>query len=310
MMDDVIVDTGSSLTWVGADPKNPYAIGPSGRYTGKELTINYHRGKFEGVEYIDSIILETSAGSDALVINAQAVGVAVQVTDFSSLLDGILGLGRKEASALRGADGNPIPTAVDNLYAQGTIKCAAFGVYFIPLNDRGVGEITFGYYNEAVITSGLSYVPITNVPPASNSWGIDGSIAYGGQTILSLMSGVIDTGSMVIGMVIDSALEYLSATGATMDSEGWLTISLEQYNNLQTLSIIIGGQSYDLSPNAQICARATLSSPIKLVVAGAFDSRWGFTLGHPFIQRYYIVFNATGSQIGFASTHNTWSTTN
>ncbi|KAG6334066.1 hypothetical protein ID866_5016 [Astraeus odoratus] len=308
---DVIVDTGSPLTWVGAGPKNPYIQGHSGWPTGQELRIVYAAGEFEGRGYIDSIILETRAGSEPLTINSQFMGSATLVTNFPALIDGILGLGRNVESWMRGPDGNLISTIFESLYTQGAIKYAAFGIYFIPLNDKGVGEITFGYCNEAVITSALSYAPITSVPPASSMWGIYGAFMYDGRTILNPTSGIIDTGAPTISIPKDATLAYMSATGAIQGSDGWLTIGLEQYDSLQILSIIIGGQSYDFSPNAQIKPRATLASPIKLVINVIPDNYGlGFVLGHPFMQRYYVFFNATSSQIGFASTHNTASTTN
>ncbi|KAG6330144.1 hypothetical protein ID866_8944 [Astraeus odoratus] len=308
---DVIVDTGSALTWVGADPKNPYVRGPSGWATNQKLQVVYGRGRFEGWGYIDSITLETQEGSNPLTVNAQFIGQATFVSYFPSLLDGILGLARKEASSMRDRQGNPIPTVFESLYNEGTIKHAAFGVYLIPVNDRGVGEITFGYYNEAAITSGVNYVPITNIPAARNHWSVDASVMYDGRTILNPTAAIVDTACSLIAMQADAVSVYQTATGAAMDSEGWLTISLDQYDNLQTLSIIIGGQSYDLSPNAQIWPRkATYVGPIKLVVAGMSETRWGLGIGHPFIQRYYVVYNATSSQIGFASTRYTGSTTN
>ncbi|KAG6332509.1 hypothetical protein ID866_6579 [Astraeus odoratus] len=307
---DVIIDSGSALTWVGADPNNPYVQGPSSRPLNKDITVVYARGRFEGKAYTDSITLETQAGSDPLTVNSQFIGQATLAAGFPNLLDGILGLGRKEASGMRDKDGNPFPTVLDNLYTQGSIRHAAFGVYFIPVNDMGVGEITFGYTNDAVITSGLNYVPITNVPPASNGWGIDGSVMYDGRLILNPTSGIVDTGGPTISMYTDAIMAYRTATGANVDPQGWLTITQAQYNSLQILSVIIGGNSYDLSPNAQIYPRPTSGSPIRLIIGGISHTRWGFSLGHPFIQRYYVVFNATSSQIGFASTRFTGSTNN
>ncbi|KAG6330602.1 hypothetical protein ID866_8486 [Astraeus odoratus] len=263
---------------------------------------NYPSAIFEGTLYIDSVMLETSASSqDDLTITSQTIGVAARVTKFPRLLDGILGLGRREASSITDQDGNRIPPVWENLYAQGTIKYPAFGIYFLPHNVPGVGEISFGYYNEDVITSGLNYVPMTKVPPASNYWGIDASVIYGGNTILNPTAGIIGSGYAVA--------EYQLTTGATLDHDGDLTISLYQYENLQTLSIIIGGQSYDLTPNAQIWPRATPTSLITLVVSVSSD-RLDLVLGHPFIQCYYVVFNATSFQIGFSSTRYTASTTN
>ncbi|KAG6332586.1 hypothetical protein ID866_6508 [Astraeus odoratus] len=257
---------------------------------------------------MDSVKLETSASSQGdLTINPQPIGAPTRVTGFPPLLDGILGLGRKEASSLRDQYGNRIPPVWENLYSQGAIRYPAFGIYFIPRNEGGVGEISFGYYNEDVITSGLNYAPITNVPPASNYWGVDAAFMYGGRTILNPAGGIIDSGCKTIKMRRDTFVQYQSATGATLRPKP--TITIGQYENLQTLSIIIGGQSYDLSPNAQIAPRSTSAGLITLAISLCPDAI-GFILGHPFIQRYYVVFNATSSQIGFASTHYTASTTN
>ena len=71
----------------------------------------------------------------------------------------------------------------------------------------------------------------------------------------------------------DAFKRYEIATGATIDdSTGLLTITQDQYANLQILSFQIGSNVYDLSPNAQIWPRSLniaiggSSSKIYLVV--------------------------------------------
>ncbi|KAG6332611.1 hypothetical protein ID866_6479 [Astraeus odoratus] len=109
-------------------------------------------------------------------------------------------------------------------------------------------------------------------------------------------------------------MAYKTATGATIDvfdHNQQLSISENQYNNLQILSILIGDQSYDLSPNAQIYPRASPNEQIFLVINSIdLASEVDFRLGYTFIQRYYVVFNSSSSQIGFASHLHTDSTTN
>lgn len=56
---------------------------------------------------------------------------------------------------------------------------------------------------------------------------------------------------------LDAYDKYQSATGATLDNNtGLLTITSEQYDNLQTLNFKIGSTSYSLTPNAQIWPRS------------------------------------------------------
>ncbi|KAG6332573.1 hypothetical protein ID866_6515 [Astraeus odoratus] len=305
----VAVDTGSSYTWVGANSKNPYfPLGPSSQPTGQTIELDYATAKFEGNGYTDDITLETSEGF--LTVNSQAVGAATFVRGLPERLDGILGLGR---NIVIGPNGNSLPTIVDNLYSQGTIRYAVLGVYLVPLNDGGIGELTFGDYNDGLITSDVNYVPITRDSPANEYWGVDGSLMYGGTTVLKPTSGIVDTGTNTISIASDAFMAYQLATGATQTARRRLIITPNQYRNLQTLSFLIGGQSYDLSPNAQISPRSRRTSQIILVVkdvGSGSGSGMDFLLGYPFIQRYYIVLNSTSSQIGFASTHYTSSTSN
>ncbi|KAG6331097.1 hypothetical protein ID866_7994 [Astraeus odoratus] len=303
---DVMVDIGSSYTWLGADPKNPYTPRPA-QYRGEHLVLRYRSATFEGEGCNDIISL---GAPGVLTINPQSIGQAITVIGFPRMIDGILGLGRD--TIVKDLSGNPIPTVVDNLSNQGTISHAVLGIYFIPPSHGGVGELAFGNYNDGVITSIPNYVPVTSTPPASNYWGIDASLTYGGNTILGPTSGTIDTGTNAIYIASDAFSAYVWTTGAIF-SDGWLAISQSQYSNLQTLSIVTGGQTYDLSPNAQIQARSQSNPWIFLVVKNIgknSGSGMDFALGHPFFQRYYVILNKTSSEIGFASTEYTSSTRN
>ena len=85
--------------------------------------------------------------------------------------------------------------------------------------------------------------PITSNAPASSYVGIDQSITYGrgGTTILSQTSGIVDTGTTLILMATNAFDAYVKATGATQDqTTGLLTISNENFNNLESLFFNIG----------------------------------------------------------------------
>ena len=80
----MIVDTGSSNTWVGANTK--FSKGSTGVSTGKSVSVSYGSGSFSGTEYTDSV---SFAG---LTVAKQSIGVASTSTGFSGV-DGIFGVG-------------------------------------------------------------------------------------------------------------------------------------------------------------------------------------------------------------------------
>ena len=124
------------------------------------------------------------------------------------------------------------------------------------------GELTFGGTDTTETTSEINFVPITSTSPASLYWGVDQSISYGDDTtILSETAGIVDTGTTLVLIATDAFQKYQKATGATLDNTtGLLTITEEQYNNLQSLVFNIGGTSYELTANGQIWPRSLNST--------------------------------------------------
>ncbi|KAG6327609.1 hypothetical protein ID866_11480 [Astraeus odoratus] len=302
------IDTGSAYTWVGAREHNPYVEGFASRPTGVTTEAVYASGSvtFKGKTYDDSI------GLGALIIHSQGIGVPTELTNFPAGIDGILGLGPTRLTTGIGLDGKLIPTVVDNLYSQGDVSSPLVGVFFVPDNVGGGGLLSFGYIHATVITSNVGYAPVTAAFPAKYFWGVDAAIVYGDDIlILDFGSGILDTASPRITFVTDAFMAYTQATGATLDTDGVLSITQHQYNNLQTLYIHIGEQIYYLSPNAQIYARPLPDSQIELVVESrGSDPGIAFSLGIPFFQRYYVVFDSSNNQVGIASHIHTDSTTN
>ncbi|KAG1861932.1 aspartic peptidase domain-containing protein [Suillus tomentosus] len=309
----LIIDTGSSNTWLGA--ATSYSPTSTSVDTGNTVSVSYGSGYFSGEEYTDTVHL--SAG---LVIDEQSIGVASFSEGFEGV-DGILGIGPTGLTEGTISNVDVVPTVTDNLYSQGVIDTRALGIYFVPAAaSDSIGELTFGGHDSLKITSSVTYVPLTTTSPASNYWGIDQSISYGGSTILSETAGIVDTGTTLVLIASNAFSTYQAVTGGVLDqTTGLLTITSSQYAKLQSLTFIIGDRAYDLTPNAQIWPRSLntylggSSGNIYLIVAdiGA-DSGSGldFVNGYTFLQRHYSVFDTTNNQVGFATTIHTDDTSN
>ncbi|KAI1786220.1 acid protease [Ganoderma leucocontextum] len=312
---DLIVDTGSSNTWVGAD--KAYVNTSSSVDTGDEVEVFYGSGFFFGEEYIDTVTIGD------LVVKNQGIGVAEIAFGFNGL-DGIIGLGPVDLTEDSTSNGGEVPTVVDNAFAQGLIDAAVVGVSFEPTTQESVtnGELTFGGVDYSKFKDAIKYVPITSTIPASDYVGIDQSITYGaaGTTILSSTAGITDTGTTLVLIASDAFAAYQNATGAVLDNNtGLLTITADQFANLESLFFHIGDTTYEFTPNAQIWPRA-----LNTVIGGDADSIYlvtanlgspsgeglDFIDGYTFLERFYYVYDSANSRVGFATTAFTYATTN
>ncbi|EPQ54403.1 family A1 protease [Gloeophyllum trabeum ATCC 11539] len=313
---DLLIDTGSSNTWLGA--KKKYVKTSSSHSTGKKVTVSYGTGSFTGTEYTDTVTLAPN-----LVIQNQSIGVASSTQDFNDV-DGILGIGPVDLTEGTVAGNAPVPTVTDNLYAQGSITTESIGISFEPTTGTNVanGTMTFGGVDSSKYTGEITYVPITRTSPASQYWGIDQDLTYGksGAKLLSGAPGIVDTGTTLLLIATDAFEAYQKATGATMDqSTGLLTLTESQFTKLQSLYFAIGGTTFELTPNAQIWPRSLNSTiggeegKIYLVTSdlgSPSGSGLDFIDGFAFLQRFYSVYDTTNSQVGIANTPWTDATTN
>ncbi|KAJ7263179.1 acid protease [Mycena haematopus] len=312
----LLIDTGSSNTWIGAD--QAYKPTSTSTDTRNAVNVSYGSGSFTGTEYIDEVTL-----ASGLVIQKQSIGVASQATGFNGV-DGIIGIGPVDLTANTVSGTSSVPTVTDNLFSQGTIPAESIGISYVPSTSADAvvnGELTFGGTDPSKFTGSISYVPITTTSPASNYWGIDQSISYGtDNTILDLTAGIVDTGTTLLMIATDAFQAYQQATGATADSTtGLLTVTQDQFDNMQSLFFQIGDQTLELTPNAQIWPRALNSTlggeegNIYLIVADMGSnsgSGLDFIDGFGFLQRFYSVFDTTNAQVGFATTEFTTAETN
>lgn len=212
---------------------------------------------------------------------------------------------------------------MDNLFSQGTIASDSIGISYDPTTMEGIanGELTFGGVDATKTTSDITFTPITSTSPASQYWGIDQDLTYGdNDSLLSGSAGIVDTGTTLLMIATDAYQKYQQLTGAVLDSQtGLLTVTEDQFNNLQSLFFSIGGTIFELTANAQIWPRALNSilggadDQIYLVIADmGMPSGQGldFIDGFAFLQRFYSVYDTGNAQVGLATTPFTDATTN
>lgn len=317
---NLIVDTGSSNTWVGA--MTAFKPTSSSKDTGQFVSVSYGSGSFIGREWTDTVTLAPN-----LVINQQGIGVASLSRGIR--VDGILGLGPTDLTVgtLSPNITGSIPTVVDNLFSQGTIPTNIIGVSFEPLTSNLTspsqknGEITFGGVDSSKFTGPITFVPITKSFPTSRYWGIDQSITFGNTTILPTTAGIVDTGATLILLNNNAFALYQQATGGVIDNfTGLLRVTAAQFNNLPNLDFHIGGTTFSLTPNAQAWPRALNglingnANSIYLIVNSLGSSLdnpgFNFVNGQTFLERFYSVYDTANKRVGIATTPFTNATTN
>ncbi|KAI0338511.1 acid protease [Trametopsis cervina] len=310
----LLLDSGSANTWIGAN--KAYVVTDTSQNTGESVSVTYGSGGWSGTEYRDKFAL----GSE-LVIGSQSIGVANESHGFDGTFDGILGLGPTDLTrgTVKGSS-ETIPTVLDNLSTQKSIATNAFSMFLPPYTSNEPGSLDFGDPDSSKYTGEIQYVPITQASPANAYWGIDQTIRYGDQTILDTTAGIVDSGTTFVLLASGAFNAYKQATGATLDNTTHLLmLPRDQYSALQPLTFTIGGVDHVLSPNAQIWPRSANADlggdddHIYLIISnlGAVSGEGlDFILGYTFMERFYTVFDAANSRVGFANTKFTDATDN
>ncbi|KAF8330520.1 aspartic peptidase domain-containing protein [Amanita rubescens] len=310
----LLVDTGSSNTWVGAN--KTYVETLSSVKTNQTVAVKYGSGNFTGVEYIDTVTL------GEMVIHNQSIGVATSDHGFPDI-DGILGVGPIDLTlrSLSPDNTTTIPTVTDNAFSQGLIPAHEIGISFEPTTSAMTrnGELTWGGVDPSKFIGSLHYAPITSTLQAGRFWGVNQTITYGSMTIMSNSAGIVDTGTTLVLLATDAYQRYANATGGTYNSTvGLLKISTDQYEALCPLNFDINGKTFTLTPNAQIWPRSLNNliggdrNDIFLIVQdlGSASKLFSFVNGYTFLERHYTVYDSAKRQVGFANTPFTDATTN
>ncbi|KAF8317927.1 acid protease [Clavulina sp. PMI_390] len=300
---DMIVDTGSSNTWVGAGTK--YVKSSTGTSTGKSFSVSYGSGTVKGTEFTDTVSL------GGLSVVGQSIGVASSSTGFSGT-DGIIGLGPVDLTEDTVTGTTEVPTFLDNLFSKGTISTEVLGVSFAPESgsdfDDANGELTLGGTDSTKFTGTLNFFPKSTTSPYSFYWGIaTSSITFGSTTLESSANAIVDTGTTLIYIPTTAFNALTKATGGAIDSTtGFLRFSTQPTS---TFTINIGGVAFPLTPSQYLVPSAQYADwglSTKFFYSwinngGSVAADVNFIIGQKFLENYYSVFDTTNSRIGFAT---------
>ncbi|KAG2066156.1 acid protease, partial [Suillus decipiens] len=247
---NLIIDTTSAITWCGSD--TPYSS-HSGINIEVPVADNYGYGTFAGTLWEDRFIVD-----EHITIPKMQFGVAS--SSQAIIADGVLGLA-PTGTALGGLPNSPpitIPSVIDRLVEEGTIKRPIVGILFKPIDENAAtthGQLSFGGSDRSMY-SHITWTDMTTISPSSWYWGINQRITYANIEILPLTAGIMDAGCTFLYLASDAYERYKDATGGTVNpANGLLQISPVQYDNLHSLDFHIDRSTYKFVPNAQIWPR-------------------------------------------------------
>ncbi|KAF7293284.1 Aspartic protease [Mycena chlorophos] len=294
---DLIVDTGSSNTWVGATTK--FSAGSTGKSTGKSVEVEYGSGSFSGTEYTDTVSI------NGLTVTGQSIGVASRSEGFEGT-DGIVGFGPEDLTEDTVSGVSEVPTFTQNLVSQGVIGENILGVSFAPLtgteDEATNGVLTFGGVDDSLFSGELTYT--TRV---GDYWGVTVSDFAFGSTSLSTtgVQGIVDTGTTLIYIPSTAYTKFLSASGGKLDNEsGLVKFTTEPTANL---SFVVGGVTYTLTPAQYLIAQSQYenwgisgTSGFYATIQDGGSEAPNTILGQSFLEFFYAVFDTTNNRVGLA----------
>ncbi|KAJ6781256.1 hypothetical protein PWT90_08893 [Aphanocladium album] len=297
---NLIVDTGSSNTWTGA--QSSYVPHSTGSDTGGSVQVSYGSGQFSGEEYLDTV----SYGG--LTVKNQSIGSATSASGFNGV-DGIFGLGPVGLTQGTVSNANTVPTFLDNLYKQGSIPSEVLGVYFSPENGSDTndnnGELTLGGTDSSKYSGSINYVPTLKSGSAAPYWGVSiASFNYGSTVLASGATGIVDTGTTLIYIPSSAYSKFLSAAGGKTDSSSGLAAFTKKPTS--NFSIKIGSNTYTLTPDqylvpaAQYSVFGLSSGKYYAWINNGGSSGVNTIIGQKFLEIYYSVYDTTNGRIGFA----------
>ncbi|KAG2368401.1 aspartic peptidase domain-containing protein, partial [Suillus spraguei] len=316
---NMVLDTASGCTWVGANNNNAYLITDTSLNTRERVKFKYGNDyskyfSLSGFIYHDTITLGVG-----LTITDFKLCVAYESEGFNEGVDGILGIGPRELTRqtmLNHLD-DTIPTFTDYLYDQGKILQHIIGIFFQPSTtnpESQFGEVTFGGTDNTKYIGEVVYISIqTDSNFLHCTIGVQ-KITYSTMEILFYATGIIDTSVIFLQIATNAFERYQAATGSTFNERtGLLSITIDQYNALQPLNFQIGEETLTLTANAQIwpcylndkLPGTGDPNAIYLIVIdiGMPSGRgYDFVLGYTFLQRFYSVYDSSNHCVGFAKT--------
>ncbi|KAI8063317.1 aspartic peptidase domain-containing protein [Gongronella butleri] len=314
----LLVDTGSSTTWVpayGCDrecgyPMHSYMATNSSSFdpTGILMKIKYGEGFAYGFFARDTF---TFAGQ-----SAQGVYFAMSNANDGQLseagADGILGLGPDTLSRYDNPQHLVLPTLVSSMAEQSVISKNVFSFYFHPLsNDNAVwesrinGEIIFGGVDSSKVDGKIFYVPRSNQPHMLEYWAMDiDDVAINGKPMQmkEKLAAMIDSGSTLMYLP-SSVLNLVFKPFPNARIMGNVYAVPCDTDNLPSITLYVNGFPMVLNPEDYLVSKGPflITPTYSLCHTYLMNSPPGYSaiLGYSFLQNYVTIFDNDKNRLGF-----------
>ncbi|KAF9221253.1 Asp-domain-containing protein [Gyrodon lividus] len=291
-------DTGSSDLFLPG-PKCGSSCSGHAIYDPSSSSTSMDLGKTFSLQYGDGSTVSGEQHSDTVSIvgltaTSQTLGAASEYSSgFESSqfpADGLMGMAFQSLS-----DYNASPV-FQSLVSQGQTDEAVFA---FKLATSG-SELHIGGTNPALYTGDFSYADVTQ----EGYWEVNmDSVDGNGQTVLSDVDCIIDTGTtLIVGMPSDVATLYQAIGGTDASDtvgEGYYTFPCD---SVPSVSLTFGGTSFPISP--ETFNLGTVSSGSSDCVGGIVGQDTGssfWIIGDVFLANVYTAFDVGNSRVGFAA---------
>uniref|UniRef100_A0A8C6YWE4 Gastricsin-like n=1 Tax=Nothoprocta perdicaria TaxID=30464 RepID=A0A8C6YWE4_NOTPE len=293
----VLFDTGSSNLWVPSIYCQTAACTNHARFNPSQSSTFTNNGQSYTLSY-GSGALTVLLGYDTLTI--QSISVTNQEFGLSedeptqpfyyANFDGILGMAYPSL-AVGGA-----PTALQGMLQQNQLTEPIFSFYFSrqPTYDYG-GELILGGVDTQLFSGEIMWAPVTQ----ELYWQIAIEEFAIGDSVTGWCSegcqAIVDTGTFLLTVPQQYLDYFLQAVGAQQTSYG------VSDGNLPTITFIINGAQFPLSPSAYITndnGYCTVGIEVTYLPSQNGQPLW--ILGDVFLKQYYSVFDMANNRVGFA----------
>ncbi|KAG8694113.1 hypothetical protein FRC09_010053 [Ceratobasidium sp. 395] len=299
----LVVDTGSSNTWVGAG--TPYTPGPTATKDGRPVAVKYGSGSFSGEQYTDTVIVGNMTAKN------QSISVASWSYGFEGT-DGILGVGPVALTkgTITDSENTTIPTIMETLTRQHVIERNVLGAYFQPILSANAteanGELSFGGPDPTRYTGQITYAKITSDPLYGDYWGIDvAKVSYGSTVLAQAVPAIVDTGTTLTYLPSSAFRSFLTVAEGGIDR--WSGLPTFSSKPTQNITLVIANRSFTLTPEQY------LVPPARYSIFGLNSVQWyawfadgggaggvNFIIGQKTLEQLYSVYDVTNKRLGLA----------
>ncbi|XP_007483929.1 gastricsin [Monodelphis domestica] len=301
----VLFDTGSSNLWVPSIYCQSQACSGHARFNpsqsstystnGQTFSLQYGSGSLTGFFGYDTMTVQ------GIQVPNQEFGLSENEpgTNFIyAQFDGIMGMAYP-ALAVGGAT-----TALQGMLQQNVLTNPIFSFYLSnsQQSSQSGGEVIFGGVDNNLYSGQIYWAPVTQ----ELYWQIGiQEFSIGGQATGWCSQGcqaIVDTGTSLLTVPQQYMSAFLQATGGQQDQYGQYVVDCNSIQNLPTISFLINGVQFPLSPSAYILNNnGYCTVGIEPTYLASQNGQPLWILGDVFLRSYYSVYDMGNNRVGFAT---------